>query len=99
MNAAATVALFVGLVAGVAFLVLYSAKVPGWWREVHRAHVVTFVGVIVAFFLLYVLRAVVPPGPFQWIRLVLLWALSLAVVWRLVLFLAGLRRERARRRG
>ena len=99
MNAAATVALFVGLVAGVIFLVLYSAMVPGWWREVHRAHVVTFVGVIVAFFLLYVLRSIVPPGPFQWIRLVLLWCLSLAVVWRLALFVSGLWRGRTRRRG
>lgn len=98
MNTAATVALFVGLVAGVAFLVLYSAKVPGWWREVHRVHVVTFVSVIVAFFLLYVLRSIVPPGPFQWIRLVLLWMLSLAVVWRLALFLAGLWFGRSHRR-
>jgi uncharacterized membrane protein YfcA len=99
MNAAATVALFVGLVAGVTFLVLYWIKVPGWWREVHRAHVVSFVGVIVGFFLLYVLRPLVPAEPFQWVRLVLLWMLSLAVVWRLAIFLAGLRRDRSRRRG
>lgn len=98
MNTAAYVALTLGLVGGLIFLVPYVVTVRGWWREEHRAHVVVFTGVIVGFLLLYVLRAIVPPDPFQWVRLVLLWLLALAVDWRAWIFLRGVRRRRAARR-
>lgn len=94
-----TVALFIGLVFGAVFLVFYAALVPGWWREEHRAHVVAFSANVVGFFLLYVLRPLIDPGVFQWIRLFLLLALVANTVWRTVIFLRGLLRRRRLRRG
>lgn len=94
INAWATVALFVGLAGSIAFLVPYLATVKGWWREEHVLHVVSFSFVLFEFFVLYVLRSLVPPDIFQWIRLVMLWQLSLTVVWRALIFLRGLRRRR-----
>jgi hypothetical protein len=94
MNTAGMIALYLGLAGCLAFLVPYLLKVKGWWRETHRAHVVAFSGVVFGFFLLYVLRALVDPDVFQWIRLALLWALALVCVWRAVIFNAGIRRER-----
>lgn len=100
----ANVALSVLLVGSLAFVPPYMIMVTGWVREEHRAHVVAFSGVVLAFALLYVARSVsgsAPPADpysvFQWIRLVLLWLLAAVVVWRAVIFWRGVLRRRRQR--
>jgi len=98
MNTWNTVALFVGWLGSLAFLVPYLIFVKNWRRDAHRLHVVCFSGDVFAFFTLYLLRPLVDPGIFQWIRSVLLWVLALLAVWRAAIFLAGLIRGVKRRR-
>lgn len=103
---AANAALAVLLAGSLAFVPPYLIIVKGWYREEHRAHVVAFSGVVLAFALLYVGRSVSGAAPpvdpysvFQWVRLVLLWLLALVVVWRALIFWRSvLRRRRDRRR-
>ena len=90
MNVAATIALVVGWIGSAAFLFPYIFLVPGWWKEPHRVHVVAFSGDIFLFFTLYLLRPIIDPDVFQYIRLVLLWILALLPVWRAAIFLSGL---------
>ena len=106
INTLANIALFVLLGGSLAFVVPYALTVDSWWREEHRAHVVAFSSVVLAFALLYVGRALSGNAPaadphsvFQWVRLVLLWMLAAVVVWRAAIFWRGvLRRRRHRRR-
>lgn len=101
----ANAALFVLLGGSLAFVPPYVLTVKGWYREEHRAHVVAFSGVVLAFALLYVGRSVSGAAPpvdpysvFQWVRLVLLWMLALVVVWRALIFWRGVLRRRHDRR-
>ncbi len=101
MTILANIALFVLLAGSLAFVVPYALTVKGWVREEHRAHVVAFSGVVLAFALLYVARSVSGGAPpvdpysvFQWIRLILLWMLALVVVWRALIFWRGVIRRR-----
>jgi len=95
-------ALVVGTVAGGAFLARYVIKVPKWYREEHRAHVVAFSGVVWVFYALYAARYLsdpahapgVDPTGFNVVRGVLFWVLTGVVVWRCVIFERGLWRQR-----
>jgi hypothetical protein len=93
-----TIALIVGWLGSAAFLFPYMLLVKGWRRDAHRVHVVCFSGDVFAFFTLYLLRPLIDPGVFQWIRTVLLWVLALLAVWRAAIFLTGLVRGVRRRR-
>lgn len=99
MNTSATIALVVGWIGSAAFLFPYMWLVPQWWKETHRVHVVAFSGDVFLFFTLYLLRPLIDPGVFQYIRLVLLWVLALLAAWRAVIFLAGLAKKRRNLRG
>jgi hypothetical protein len=99
MNAWATVGLVVGWLGSAAFLFPYVFLVKGWRHDAHRVHVVAFSGDVFGFFTLYLLRPLIEPHVFQWIRFVLLWVLALLAVWRAVIFLGGLIRGVRRRRG
>jgi hypothetical protein len=99
MNLAATLALVVGWLGSAAFLFPYMLLVTGWWKEPHRVHVVAFSGDVFLFFTLYLLRPIIDPAVFQYIRLVLLWILALLAAWRAVIFLAGLIKNRHALRG
>lgn len=91
-------ALIVLLLASLAFLVPYLITVKDWFREEHRVHVVAFSLVILQFAILYLLRALIDPDVFQFIRLVTLWELTAVVVWRAWIFWRGmLKRQRATR--
>jgi len=90
MNIAATIALVVGWIGSAAFLFPYMKLVPKWWKEPHRVHVVAFSSDVFLFFTLYLLRPIIEPHIFQYIRLALLWVLALLAAWRAVIFLAGL---------
>lgn len=93
-----TIALIVGWLGSAAFLFPYILLVKGWRRDAHRVHVVAFSADVFAFFTLYLLRALIDPDVFQWIRTVLLWVLALLAVWRAAIFLGGLIRGVRRRR-
>jgi NhaP-type Na+/H+ or K+/H+ antiporter len=99
MNVSATIALVVGWIGSAAFLFPYMKLVPLWWKEPHRVHVVAFSSDVFLFFTLYLLRPLIEPHIFQYIRLVLLWVLALLAAWRAVIFLGGLLRSRKNRRG
>lgn len=97
----ANIALWLLLAGSLAFVVPYTLSVRGWYREEHRAHVVAFSGVVLGFAVLYVIRMLrgsAPPADptsvFQWVRLVLLWLLTLVVCWRAGIFWRGFRRRR-----
>lgn len=100
------VALIAGTVAGGVWLVLYLAKVSGWWREEHRAHVVAFSGIVWIFYALYTYRTLTSPlnspgaapSTFNSIRTGLFVLLTVVIVWRLFIFLRGLRRKRILKR-
>lgn len=98
MTTWATIALIVGWLGSAAFLFPYMLLVRGWTRDPHRVHVVAFSGDVFAFFTLYLLRPIVDPAIFQWIRFTLLWLLALLAVWRAAIFLTGLVRGVRRRR-
>lgn len=102
MNTWNTVALIVGWLGSAAFLFPYMCLVKGWRHDADRVHVVAFSGDVFAFFTLYLLRPLIDPAVFQWIRTLLLWVLALLAVWRAAIFLSDLirgvrRRRRARR--
>jgi hypothetical protein len=98
-------ALAVGTLAGAIFLVRYMLKVPGWYREEHRAHVVAFSGIVWVFYALYAVRYLMDPAnapgvdltPFNLIRGGLFWILTGIVVWRWLIFERGLRWAKRRR--
>lgn len=94
IDGSAKIALIVGWLGSAAFLFPYMVLVPKWWKETHRVHVVAFSGDVFLFFTLYLLRPIIPPGIFQYIRLVLLWILALLAVWRAAIFLFGLIKDR-----
>lgn len=101
----ANIALCLLLLGSVTFVAPYVFMVKRWYREEHRAHVVAFSGVVLAFAVLYVIRmahgGATPADPhsaFQWVRLVLLWLLALVVVWRALIFWRGVWRRRVQRR-
>jgi hypothetical protein len=94
----ATIALVVGWLGSAAFLFPYVLLVKGWRRDPHRVHVVAFSGDVFGFFTLYLLRPLIDPDVFQWIRFALLWLLALLAVWRAAIFLGGLIRGVKRRR-
>lgn len=101
INTLSNVALWLLLAGSLAFVVPYTITVKGWWREEHRAHVVSFSGVVLGFAVLYVVRMLhggAPPADphsaFQWVRLVLLWLLTAVVWWRAAIYLRGERRRR-----
>ncbi|HEY8998301.1 MAG TPA: hypothetical protein VIM60_10395 [Edaphobacter sp.] len=98
MNISGTIALVVGWIGSAAFLFPYTRLVPQWWKETHRVHVVAFSGDVFLFFTLYLLRPIIDPGVFQYIRLVLLWILALLAAWRAFIFLVGWARDRRKRR-
>jgi len=94
MNLAATLALVVGWLGSAAFLFPYVKMVKKWWKEPHRVHVVSFSADVFFFFTLYLLRPIIEPHVFQYIRLVLLWILALLAAWRAAIFLFGLFKDR-----
>lgn len=98
MNVAGTIAVAVGWLGCAAFVFPYMLLIPEWWKEPHRVHVVAFSGDLFLFFTLYLLRPIIDPDIFQYIRLVLLWILALLAVWRAAIFLGGLVRDHLRRR-
>jgi hypothetical protein len=98
MNTFATIGLFVGLLGCLAFLIPYLIVVKHWWADVERVHVVVYTAVVLGLFLLYVLRRLIDPDVFQWIRVLGVWLLALACVWRAAIFLGGLIRSARRRR-
>lgn len=93
MNVAGTIAVAVGWLGCAAFVFPYMLLIPEWWKEPHRVHVVAFSGDLFLFFTLYLLRPIIDPDIFQYIRLVLLWILALLAVWRAAIFLSGLIRD------
>lgn len=93
MNIAGTIGLVIGWLGSAAFVFPYMALIPKWWKETHRVHVVAFSGDVFLFFTLYLMRPIIEPNLFQYIRLVLLWILALLAVWRAVIFLFGLLRD------
>jgi hypothetical protein len=90
MNVFGTIGLVVGWLGSAAFVFPYMFLIPKWWKETHRVHVVAFSGDVFLFFTLYLLRPLIDPDVFQYIRLVLLWILALLAVWRAAIFLGGL---------
>lgn len=99
MIISATLAMVVGWIGSAAFLFPYMKMVPQWWKEPHRVHVVAFSGDVFLFFTLYLLRPIIDPGLFQYIRLTLLWILALLAAWRAFIFLGGLIKDRRKKRG
>lgn len=93
MNLSATIAVVVAWLGSAAFVFPYMFLIPEWWKETHRVHVVAFSGDLFLFFTLYLLRPIIEPNLFQYIRLVLLWILALIAVWRAAIFLSGLYRD------
>lgn len=93
MNVSGTIAVVVAWLGSAAFVFPYMFLVPEWWKETHRVHLVAFSGDLFLFFTLYLLRPIVDPDVFQYIRLVLLWILALIVVWRAAIFLGGVIRD------
>jgi hypothetical protein len=98
MNTSATIALVVGWLGSAAFLFPYVALIPKWWKETHRVHVVAFSADVFLFFTFYLLRPLIDPVVFQYIRLVLLWILALLAAWRAAIFLAGVIKDRRKQR-
>lgn len=97
INSWGTIALVVGWLGGALFLFPYMTWVKRWWHEEHRVHVVAFSLDVWLFFTLYLLRPLINPSVFQYIRLTLLWVLALLAAWRAFIFLRGLRRTRHQR--
>lgn len=93
MNFSNMIAVFLGWLGSAAFVFPYMFLVPKWWKETHRVHVVAFSGDLFLFFTLYLLRSLIDPDVFQYIRSVLLWILALLAVWRAAIFLTGAIRD------
>lgn len=89
MNVSNTVAVVLAWIGCAAFVFPYMFLVPQWWKETHRVHVVAFSGDLFLFFTLYLLRSIIDPDVFEYIRSVLLWILALVVLWRAAIFLSG----------
>jgi hypothetical protein len=90
-------AVWVALVASVAFCALYAAVAP-WWRSGEGRHLMTFTAVIGIAFGWIAFRMATGFGAQQWLEMVraaILGALAVLLVWRLLMLIrAQIRRRR-----
>lgn len=90
-------AVWVAFVAAIAFCGLYTAVAP-WWRSSEGRHLMTFTAVIGIAFGWIAFRMVTGFGSPQWlevVRVAILGALAVLLVWRLLMLIrAQIRRRR-----
>lgn len=95
LNLILTVFLDLAAAAGWLFMILYTKRWT-WWRDEHGAHLGVFTLSLTMIMTLYVFRPLLDPVTFALIRAPLFMAVSLCMIWRLVLFLLADRKRRRR---
>jgi hypothetical protein len=93
LNTFLNLALDVGFLAGVVFMVIYTKRWK-WWTDEHGAHLGFFTLSLTLIMGLYVVRPFINPTLFAYIRAPLFLAVVICMVWRVVLLLKSDRRKR-----